>query len=82
MDPRLLGVEKLTVARQGFDEFMNLVIDDAVEVQLPTKENSGKRRQLGGLHVPLLVHTRLILPQAKYYSRVTMFPLFKRSTSV
>ena len=43
MDPRLLGVEKLTVARQGFDEFMNLVIDDAVEVQLPTKDNSGKR---------------------------------------
>jgi small nuclear ribonucleoprotein (snRNP)-like protein len=26
---------------------MNLVIDDAVEVQLPTKDHSGKRRQLG-----------------------------------
>jgi small nuclear ribonucleoprotein E len=26
---------------------MNLVIDDAVEVQLATKENAEKRRQLG-----------------------------------
>ena len=40
----------LTSTRQGFDEFMNLVIDDAVEVQLPTKDNSGKRRQLGELN--------------------------------
>ena len=32
---------------QGFDEFMNLVIDDAVEVQLPTKDRSESRRQLG-----------------------------------
>lgn len=32
---------------RGFDEFMNLVIDDAVEVQLPTKDRSQTRRQLG-----------------------------------
>jgi len=32
---------------RGFDEFMNLVIDDAVEVQLATKEKAEKRRQLG-----------------------------------
>lgn len=32
---------------QGFDEFMNLVIDDAVEVRLPTKTDEGKRRPLG-----------------------------------
>lgn len=32
---------------QGFDEFMNLVIDDAVEVQLATKAQEEKRRQLG-----------------------------------
>jgi len=33
---------------RGFDEFMNLVIDDAVEVKLPTKENEdGSRRRLG-----------------------------------
>jgi small nuclear ribonucleoprotein E len=32
---------------QGFDEFMNLVIDDAVEVQLATKDAPAKRRQLG-----------------------------------
>ena len=33
--------------RQGFDEFMNLVIDDAVEVKLATKDAPEKRRQLG-----------------------------------
>ncbi|RMZ90692.1 hypothetical protein DV736_g2065, partial [Chaetothyriales sp. CBS 134916] len=32
---------------RGFDEFMNLVIDDAVEVQLATRESPEKRRQLG-----------------------------------
>ena len=37
---------KLTTM-QGFDEFMNLVIDDAVEVQLATRDGPEKRRQLG-----------------------------------
>ena len=32
---------------QGFDEFMNLVIDDAVEVRQATKVEEEKRRQLG-----------------------------------
>jgi small nuclear ribonucleoprotein E len=32
---------------QGFDEFMNLVIDDAVEVTLAKKESSEERRKLG-----------------------------------
>jgi len=32
---------------RGFDEFMNLVIDDAVEVQLATKTEEESRRQLG-----------------------------------
>lgn len=33
---------------RGFDEFMNLVIDDAVEVKLPTKaEPEEARRRLG-----------------------------------
>lgn len=32
---------------QGFDEFMNLVIDDAVEVRQATKTDEEKRRQLG-----------------------------------
>lgn len=35
---------------RGFDEFMNLVIDDAVEVKQPTKEEpepKDGRRQLG-----------------------------------
>ncbi|KAL1959768.1 hypothetical protein VTO42DRAFT_1354 [Malbranchea cinnamomea] len=32
---------------RGFDEFMNLVIDDAVEVTLPTKTEEEKRRRLG-----------------------------------
>lgn len=32
---------------QGFDEFMNLVIDDVVEVKLATKEKQEERRSLG-----------------------------------
>ncbi|CAG7950838.1 unnamed protein product [Penicillium salamii] len=32
---------------RGFDEFMNLVIDDAVEVRLATKTEEEKRRPLG-----------------------------------
>ena len=32
---------------QGFDEFMNLVIDDAVEVKLSTKSVEESRRSLG-----------------------------------
>lgn len=37
----------LTHALQGFDEFMNLVIDDAVEVKQATKTTEESRRQLG-----------------------------------
>jgi small nuclear ribonucleoprotein E len=32
---------------QGFDEFMNLVIDDAVEVKLAHKDQEEARRSLG-----------------------------------
>lgn len=32
---------------RGFDEFMNLVIDDAVEVKQPTKTEDETRRELG-----------------------------------
>ncbi|EOD49634.1 small nuclear ribonucleoprotein e [Neofusicoccum parvum] len=32
---------------RGFDEFMNLVIDDAVEVKLATKTEQESRRSLG-----------------------------------
>ncbi|PQE15409.1 small nuclear ribonucleo E protein [Rutstroemia sp. NJR-2017a BVV2] len=32
---------------RGFDEFMNLVLDDAVEVKLATKTDAEKRRPLG-----------------------------------
>ncbi|KAL4876664.1 hypothetical protein BJY04DRAFT_139976 [Aspergillus karnatakaensis] len=32
---------------RGFDEFMNLVVDDAVEVKLATKSEEEKRRPLG-----------------------------------
>lgn len=34
---------------QGFDEFMNLVVDDAVEVRQATKTDEEKRRELGRL---------------------------------
>jgi len=32
---------------RGFDEFMNLVIDDAVEVKVATKTETESRRNLG-----------------------------------
>lgn len=38
---------------QGFDEFMNLVVDDAVEVKMATKDEAESRRELG-LSSPLL----------------------------
>ena len=38
---------------QGFDEFMNLVIDDAVEVKLATKSEEESRRSLGELYMIL-----------------------------
>ncbi|KAH0842782.1 putative small nuclear ribonucleoprotein E [Fonsecaea pedrosoi] len=41
---------------RGFDEFMNLVIDDAVEVQLATRDTPEKRRQLGMMRLELYVH--------------------------
>lgn len=33
--------------KKGFDEFMNLVIDDAVEVKSQTKNEAESRRELG-----------------------------------
>ena len=33
---------------RGFDEFMNLVIDDAVEVTLPKKDGTGEERRKVG----------------------------------
>jgi hypothetical protein len=38
---------------QGFDEFMNLVIDDAVEVKQITKTNSEEKRRSLGTDSPL-----------------------------
>jgi small nuclear ribonucleoprotein E len=37
----------LSLTAQGFDEFMNLVVDDAVEVMLPTNSKDESRRNLG-----------------------------------
>ncbi|GCB17261.1 small nuclear ribonucleoprotein E [Aspergillus awamori] len=39
---------------RGFDEFMNLVIDDAVEVRMATKSEEEKRRPLGMRQFKLL----------------------------
>lgn len=36
-----------TDGAQGFDEFMNLVIDDAVEVTLANKDAPEERRKIG-----------------------------------
>lgn len=43
----------LITAQQGFDEFMNLVIDDAIEVRQATREAPEKRRQLGTFDFPV-----------------------------
>lgn len=43
---------------QGFDEFMNLVVDDAVEVRLATKSDEEKRRNLG-IHTIQLIILRI-----------------------
>lgn len=40
---------------QGFDEFMNLVIDDAVEVKQITKTNSEEKRRSLGMLASFLV---------------------------
>ncbi|KAL0633239.1 mRNA splicing protein sme1 [Maublancomyces gigas] len=32
---------------RGFDEFMNLVVDDAIEVRMATKDEVESRRELG-----------------------------------
>jgi len=46
---------------QGFDEFMNLVIDDAVEVKQATKTEKEKRRDLGRLSILLRTHNLAVL---------------------
>lgn len=47
-------------AIQGFDEFMNLVIDEAVEVKQITKTNpEEKRRSLGKLALGRLEYNRM-----------------------
>lgn len=43
---------------QGFDEFMNLVIDDAVEVKQATKTKGEERRELGELTLRRRLDTR------------------------
>ncbi|EEH07437.1 small nuclear ribonucleoprotein E [Histoplasma capsulatum var. duboisii H88] len=66
---------------RGFDEFMNLVVDDAVEVRLATKTEDEKRRQLGmrDYDYPFvealasLSTQRLPTVQVKFYSKATTF---------
>jgi small nuclear ribonucleoprotein E len=38
------------ISTKGFDEFMNLVVDEAVEVRLATKSEEEKRRHLGRMY--------------------------------
>ncbi|KAJ9501438.1 hypothetical protein LTR99_004513 [Exophiala xenobiotica] len=53
---------------RGFDEFMNLVVDDAIEVQLATRDAPEKRRQLGKNQIRALKkNLMLILFQDKFY---------------
>lgn len=48
---------------QGFDEFMNLVVDDAVEVKLKTKDTEESRRELGTciLYCLYQLHRNIVL---------------------
>lgn len=58
----------LTIYVQGFDEFMNLVIDDAVEVKQATKEEGESRRSLGTFKgLKIYVQDRILMyMQVKY----------------
>lgn len=71
---------------RGFDEFMNLVVDDAVEVKQPgkgqtTEDVKGQRRELGEseeeLHRYLAEVQMLTRVQVKFYSKETTSPLFR-----
>lgn len=50
--PQPRSPERNTDGVQGFDEFMNLVIDDAVEVKQITKTNDKESRRQLGMMVP------------------------------
>jgi hypothetical protein len=72
-DPGMSSCETVTsdctnCCMQGFDEFMNLVIDDAVEVKQITKTNDKEtRRSLGGCSLSqCLVDWDADLGQVKY----------------
>ena len=64
----------MTDGVQGFDEFMNLVIDDAVEVSLAQKDKPESRRTLGPYIYPCLSQRLLTYVQVKSYSRATTSP--------
>ena len=60
-------VASSTNSLQGFDEFMNLVIDDAVEVKQATKTTEESRRSLGKLKWLFAIFQLLIFVQVKYF---------------
>jgi small nuclear ribonucleoprotein E len=47
---------------KGFDEFMNLVIDDAVEVTLAKKDAPEERRKVGQYNAPSCPSAPLMCP--------------------
>lgn len=67
---------------QGFDEFMNLVIDDAVEVTLAKKESPEERRKLGECIWLSGMRQRIAdFVQARSSSKETTFLLSSKSTT-
>ncbi|KAK5163200.1 uncharacterized protein LTR77_010786 [Saxophila tyrrhenica] len=57
---------------RGFDEFMNLVIDEAVEVKQPTKQDpapENARRELGGDYLGLVNRRKRALKHAASYAQ-------------
>lgn len=80
--PRSIWRANADLTRKGFDEFMNLVIDDAVEVKLANKTDEEKRRELGR-HRLLTQnpHTQLTNFKVRYCSKEIMSRLYKHYNS-
>ena len=57
-----LHAARLSNTFKGFDEFMNLVIDDAVEVTLAKKDAPEERRKVGQLNASVCLSALLTCP--------------------
>jgi small nuclear ribonucleoprotein (snRNP)-like protein len=77
---QVMSIFMLTVI-QGFDEFMNLVIDDAIEVKQPTKAEPTEKRRPLGTHM-FITHSTTLLCIRITNSRSCRSNLVKRRQCV